>query len=145
MSKLVTSWITSKVTEPGSVQAAKKVYQVDRTGMPGGTSTTDQADHAPAVDPDKEQVPAEWDSEKRAQMLLAYAEQIQREKPGRDFWTAWLIASAEHPDLIGSSDGMSKDIEVPSTNVVAGTNKLPDSGENAVTASYKDIGAVRFR
>jgi hypothetical protein len=133
-----------ELNEPGP-SPKKTVYpNVRLPQMPGGTDTTNQSEHAPAVSPSKAEEPEIWDPEERAQKLASYAYAIKREK-GWDFFRAWNQAVAEHPELIGSSDGMSKDIEVPSTNVVAGANKLPDSGANCVTASYKDIGMARFR
>jgi hypothetical protein len=120
------------------VQAAKKVYQQDRTGMPG---EGDQLVHDPALTKGPA-MPAQntMDPEVRAQKLLAFAKQIQKER-GWDFFKAWIQASAEHPELIDSDadGGPSRPVKVPETNV------LPDSGENAVTASYKDIGMARFR
>jgi hypothetical protein len=118
------------------VQAAKKVYQQDRTGMPG---EGDQSDHAPAVSPSKAEEPEIWDPEVRAQKLLAFAKQIQKER-GWDFFKAWVQASAEHPELIGSEGGQSRTAKVPETNV------LPDSGANTVEARYTEISpVVRFR
>jgi hypothetical protein len=117
------------------VQAAKKVYQRDRTGSPG---EGDQSEHDPALTkgPPAQKEPEIWNFEERAQKLLAYANSIKQEK-GCDFFKAWILASEQHPELIGTSDGMSKTAKVAETAVLPGTS--------AVSASYKDIGMVRFR
>ena len=95
--------------------------------MPG---EGDQSKHAPPVSPEIKAEPRIRDSEVRAQMLLAYANRIQRDKK-IDFRRAWILASEQHPELIGSSDGMRK------------LAPLPGTDSSVATASYTEIGFIK--
>src|ERR1700739_2219422 len=149
MSRVLNNWITSEVmasnrnpelneNAPGSIPKKKVYPNVRLPQMPSDTSSTEQSAHNPALTkgPPVQTEPQIWDPEERAQKLASYAYAIKREKPGWDFTRCWNQAVSEHPELIGTSDGMSKTAEVSESGVLSVTN--------AISASYTEIGQVRF-